>query len=1027
MKIAQVSIRRPVTVVMTFIGLAMIGIFAAFRLPIEQFPEVEVPYVGIGIPYPDSTAQEVERNLTRPVEEVLSTMSGIDRMFTFSRPGSVFVNLMLDRDGDVSGKGIEAKELIEGIRHRLPDDIRYINLRQEDPNSTPVMNVMIVSPELDEDQAFDLLDTHVRSEIERVPGVNSVNLYGIVRDYVRISLDAGRVAAYGLDYIDVQRRLQAENFYISGGTLRMGAREYQVRPIGRFVDLDAIAEVPLNAKGLKLRDVAKVEMVPNEENDRRRVNGERSLGVSVYKRPEANLVQVSRDIEVAMEDIRQDPVFVDTRFFSLDSQADTVLKSLNDLRDSGLLGGLLSVLVLFAFLRQFRVSLLIAITVPLALCATLGVMYFMGMTLNILSVVGLMLAIGLLVDNSVVVSEAIALRRREPGISPMAAADRGVSEVGLAITAGTLTTIVVFLPSFMTDNPQVAIVQQNIALPLCTALLGSLLVAQTLVPTVMARLPMPRQEKQHRMIDALAAGYEVMVRLTLRFRFFSFLVAVAIAGSGYFVYQQLEVNMNPEEESPRLQLNYFVRGSMDIEYIESFVERVDAYLLANREEFEIDNIFTSYDTDRGKTIINLVGDHRQAPKEIEEKITANIPELPNIVLRFSSQSRGFGGGGRGPGGGGSLGLRITGDSTDELLRIGDDIVSVLEQHPMLANVQHDGETGRDEIRIRVKPERASQMGVTASSIAQAVSIAIGSRNLRRGFVEGGRETDILLELQGKDDVNLDSLRRLSIFVRDQETVSLESVADITLDTSMRGIRRENRETSINVSFSTKRGPPAMAQYVVEDVMQKFELPPGYRWELGQEFKRDDEMFREMAFNVLLAIVLVYMVMAALFESVLFPSTVLIAIGYSVVGAFLSLWITGTTLTAMALTGMLLLAGIVVNNGIVLLNRIIQLRSEGVGRTDAIIASGRQRLRPILMTVCTTFVAMLPLAIGDTRVGGMGPSYFPMARALIGGLVFSTLVTLVILPLVYVLMDDLKAALTAFWRETLTRARRDSTA
>ncbi|XOV89282.1 MAG: efflux RND transporter permease subunit [Pseudomonadota bacterium] len=1026
MKIAQVSIRRPVTVVMTFIGLAMIGIFAAIRLPIEQFPEVEVPYVGIGIPYPDSTAQEVERNLARPVEEVLSTMSGIDRMFTFSRPGSVFVNLMLDRNGDVAGKGIEAKELIEGIRHRLPDDIRYINLRQEDPNSTPVMNVMIVSPELDEDQAFDLLDTHVRSEIERVPGVNSVNLYGIVRDYVRISLDAGRIAAYGLDYIDVQRRLQAENFYISGGTLRMGAREYQVRPLGRFVDLEAIRDVPLNSRGLKLRDVALVEMAPNEENDRRRVNGERSLGVSVYKRPEANLVQVSRDIETVMEEIQQDPVFVDTRFFPLDSQADTVLKSLNDLRDSGLLGGLLSVLVLFAFLRQLHVSLLIAVTVPLALCATLGVMYFLGMTLNILSVVGLMLAIGLLVDNSVVVSEAIALRRREPGTNPRAAADLGVSEVGLAITAGTLTTIVVFLPSFMTDNPQVAIVQQNIALPLCTALLGSLLVAQTLVPTVMARLPMPRQEKQHRVIDALGAGYEVMVRLTLRFRFVSFLVALAIAGSGYFIYQQLEVNMNPEEESPRLQLNYFVRGSMDIEYIESFVERVDDYLLANREAFEIDNIFTSYDTDRGRTIINLVDNHRLAPREIEEKIMANVPELPNIVLRFSSQSRGFGGGGRGPGGGG-LGLRIIGDSTDELLRIGDDIVAVLEQHPMLTNVQHDGETGRDEVRIRMKPEQASQMGVTASAVAQAVSIAIGSRNLRRGFVEGGRETDILLELEGKDDVDLDTLRRLSIFVRDGETVPLEAIADITLDTSMRGIRRENRETSINVNFSTGRGPPAMAQFIVEDVMQKFELPPGYRWELGQEFKRDDEMFREMAFNVLLAIVLVYMVMAALFESVLFPSTVLIAIGYSVVGAFLSLWVTGTTLTAMALTGMLLLAGIVVNNGIVLLNRIIQLRADGVSRTEAIIASGRQRLRPILMTVCTTFVAMLPLAIGDTRVGGTGPSYFPMARALIGGLLFSTLITLVILPLVYVLMDDLKNALTAFWRQTLKQARGENPA
>ncbi|MEX1237174.1 MAG: efflux RND transporter permease subunit, partial [Pseudomonadales bacterium] len=240
---------------------------------------------------------------------------------------------------------------------------------------------------------------------------------------------------------------------------------------------------------------------------------------------------------------------------------------------------------------------------------------------------------------------------------------------------------------------------------------------------------------------------------------------------------------------------------------------------------------------------------------------------------------------------------------------------------------------------------------------------------------------------------------------------------------MRAIRRENRETSININFSSQRGPPQMAQVVVEDTMKKFELPPGYRWELGREFERDDEMFREMVFNVIFAMVLVYMVMAALFESVLFPSAVIIAIGYSVVGAILSLWITDTTMTSMALTGMLLLAGIVVNNAIVLLNRIIQLRGEGMARIDAVVASGRHRLRPILMTVCTTFVAMLPLAIGDVRVGGTGPSYFPMARTLIGGLAFSTLITLVILPLVYVLLDDMKNATTGFWRETTRRALR----
>lgn len=250
---------------------------------------------------------------------------------------------------------------------------------------------------------------------------------------------------------------------------------------------------------------------------------------------------------------------------------------------------------------------------------------------------------------------------------------------------------------------------------------------------------------------------------------------------------------------------------------------------------------------------------------------------------------------------------------------------------------------------------------------------------------------------------------------------LETIADIYFDSSISVVRRENRETSISVSFATRSGPPLLAKTIVEDVMAKFELPPGYRWELGRDFRGDQEMFYEMARNVGLAVLLIYMLMAALFESVLFPTTVIIAIGFSVVGAFWSLLLTGTTLTAMALTGMLLLAGLVVNNGIVLLNRILQLRASGVDRTTAIIESGKHRLRPILMTVCTTTAGMLPLAIGEVRVGGSGPAYFPMARTLIGGLAFSTIITLVILPLIYVLFDDMRNATVGFWRETHRRS------
>ncbi len=1015
MNLARASIDRPVTVAMVFIGLAMMGVFAAFKLPIEQFPEIEIPFVGIGIPYPNSTAQEVERNITRPVEEVLSIMSGIDTLHTFSRPGYVHISLMLDFDKDVTGKGIEAKELIEGIRHRLPEEVRHIQLRQEDPNATPVLNMLITAPALRADEAYAVLDAGVRSELERIPGVNSVSLFGIDKEYVRIALDPGRIEAYGLDYLDIQRRLMAENFYVSCGKIESSRVEYQVRPVGQFESLEAIGNLPINQQGLKLNDVAEISMALSEDSRRRTVNGNRSLGVSVFKRPEANLVRLSREINLTLDRIRERQPFSAMVFTFLDSQAKTVLRSLTDLRDSGLLGGLLSILVLFLFLRNAMTSLLIAATVPLALCATLGLMYFLGMSLNILSLVGLMLAIGLLVDNSVVVSEAISLRRDDSGTDPRTAAQKGVSEVALAITAGTLTTVIVFVPSFMTDIQQVAVLQQNIAIPLCASLLGSLLVAQTLVPTLLARLPMSRTVQHHPIIDRMAAGYEQIVRWTLGHRLVCFIIAILIALSGWGAYRMLEVNMNPEEESPRLQLNYYVRGSMDIEVIEEFVERVESYLLVNREKFQIENIFSSYDTDRGSTTINLIENGRLSPQRVEAMVMEDIPDTPGVRLRFSSQSRGHGGRG-----GGGLGIKLIGESTDELIRIADELVTQLEHYPTLNNVRTDAESVRQELRVRLKPEQAGQLGVTAVQVAQSIAIAIGGRQLRRGYQEDGREIEIFMELEGKDDADISTLQNLPIFLSNGDTALLQTVADISFESTLRTIRRENRETSINLNFSSSV-PPDEAQALVTSVLEKYQLPAGYRWQIGDEFERDREMFREMLINTVAAIILVYMLMAALFESVLFPSTVLIAIGYSAVGVFWFLWATGTTLTAMALTGMLLLAGMVVNNGIVLLNRVIQLRREGIDRTSAIVASGRHRLRPILMTVCTTIAGLLPLAVGDVRVGGVGPTYFPMARAIIGGLAFSTLITLILLPLVYVLLDDLKISIGKFWRSALLQA------
>jgi len=1017
MIVSRAAIRRPVTVAMVFIGLVIIGAFAGLRLPVERYPEQERPYVGLGIPYGSTSPQEIERNVTRPVEEILSTLGGIEFMASRTRTGFVWVSMELDEDEDSSAKGIEAKELVESIRHRLPDDIRHIRLGggwgRGDEEGAPILSFVIAAPNLDQEDAWRLLDDRVRMVLERVPGVNSVQLFGAAQSYVRIALDPGRLEAHGLDVLDVQRRLAEENFYLSAGSVDLSRLETQIRPLGRFDGLDDILDLPIRP-GLKVADIADVEYVPQDEADQRRLNGEDALGVSVYKKPEANLVAVAGDVQDAMDRAAQDPELADVSILTASNQAESVLRSLENLIHNGVIGGTLSAIVLFAFIRRVVPSLLISATVPLALIATLGGMYFAGLTLNVLSLVGLMLAVGLLVDNSVVVTESIALKRRDHGLSPFEAADAGVTEVGLAITAGTLTTIVVFLPTLFIDTVGTTTAMRNVAVPLCISIAASLIVATTLIPALLSRMPEGRGEPSHRVFERLAEVYERVVRYTLRHRYSALLVAALLAAVGWGAYTRLDVEMAPEEDDQSLELRFWVRGTIALERMEEIVDEVEAAILGSRNELGIGDVSTTFDYDRGDVFMTLREDGRYAAAVVKERILEMMPSVPNVRFYFRSD------GGRRSyrDGGGGMGVRLVGDSTSELVTIAEDLIETLETLPYLTNVHTESESSRLDLVIRPKPEQAGQLGVTARNLARSVSVALGGVQLRRGLDQGGWEDNIQLEIVDRENMDLEDLRRLPIFLAGGGTVALEALADLEFRPAIGGVRRENRETTATVEFNLRDITPREARQRVEAIMANFEMPTGYRWEMGRDFDAEDEQFLDMLIMIGAAILLVYMLMAALFESALFPSAVLFSIAYSAVGVMLFLWITDTPLTMMAMVGMVLLAGIVVNNGIVLLNRVFQLIRDGMPREEAIVQAGRDRLRPILMTAATTVAGLAPLAVGDIRIGGSGESYMPMARSIIGGLSFATLVTLLLTPLLFVHFDNLKRGARAFWRNAV---------
>ena len=1015
MIVSRAAIRRPVTVAMVFIGLVIVGAFAGLRMAVEQYPDQEDSYIGLGIPYGSTSTREVERNVTRPVEEILSTIGGIERMYSRTRTGFVWVSISLEEGQDVAAKGIEAKELVESIRHRLPDEIRHIRLGGWDEGEdAPILSFVIAAPDLDMEDAWRLLDARVRMVLERVQGVSSVHLFGAKEQYVRIALDPGRLEAHGLDVLDVQRRLRDENFYLSAGSIDLARLETQIRPLGRFTGIDDILDLPVRP-GLGLGDIAAVEYVPRDEADQRRLNGEDALGVSVYKKPEANLVAVARDVQDAVDRAAQDPELEGASFLTVSNQAESVLRSLENLIQNGVIGGALSAIVLLAFIRRFIPTVLIAATVPLALIATLGAMYFAGLTLNVLSLVGLMLAVGLLVDNAVVVSESIGLKRRDHGLSPFEAADRGVTEVGLAITAGTLTTIVVFVPTLFMEMAGTTTAMRNVAVPLCTSIAASLLIATTLIPSLLARMPQGRGEPRHRVFERLGDHYQRIVLFTLRHRYSALLVAAAIGAAGWWGYTRLDVDMAPEQDNQTLQLRFWVRGTIALERMEAIVDQVEASIMGSREELGLGDISTRFDYDRADVYINMREDAPYAAPVVKERILAMMPSVPNVNFYFRSDGRGRRSNRDGDGG---LGVRLLGDSTATLMVIAEDVINMLDGLPYLNNVHTDSESGRMELAVHLKPEQAGALGITGQHLARSISVALGGVQMRRGLDQGGWEDAIHLEIEDRQNFQLEDLQRLPIFAPNGDTVALEALADLEFRPALGSIRREDRETAVTVEFGLKDTTPMEARRRVEAVMANFEMPTGYRWEMGRDSDFEAEQFRDMLIMIGAAILLVYMLMGALFESALFPSAVLFSIAYSVVGVMLFLWATDTPLTQMAMVGMVLLAGIVVNNGIVLLNRVFQLMREGRSREEAIVQAGRDRLRPILMTAATTVAGLLPLAVGDVRIGGSGESYMPMARSIIGGLTFATAVTLLLTPLLFVHFDNLKRGARTFWRDAV---------
>jgi len=992
------AIRRPVTTVMIFIALALVGTIASRLLPLEKFPDIQFPGIFINIPYEGSTPEEVERLITRPVEEALATLSGVERMQSSSRQDGGQIFLQFGWDEEVASKGIEARAKVDAIRHQLPTDVRRVLIFTGSLGDQPVLNLRI-SSERDLSDAYTMLDRQLKRRIERVEGVSRVTLYGVDQREIRILLDANRVAAHGVDLVQLQQLLQRANFSVSAGRLTDGQQRFSVRPIG---ELSSVAEVQniLIRDNLRLGDIAEIELRSPERLNGRHLDRRYSIGLDVYKQPGANLVEVSRRVMQEVNAAADNPQMKGISVFALGDQADGVTSSLSDLLSSGALGALFAFGILYLFLRQAATTLIVVACVPFSILITLGVMYFLDISLNILSMMGLMLAIGMLVDNAVVVTESIFRQRQLDPDNPREATVRGVREVWLAVTAGTLTSIIVFVPILFGVKTNITVFLTHVAVSIVVAMLASLLMAQTVVPMVAARIPSPPLPSAGSWMTRLTGRYARALEWTLRHRWWTGLAVVLIVASVAIPLKQVKFDTFPQEAGRQLLLQYNVKEKYPLEQMVQAVDLIEEYLYANQEDFDIRSVYSYYEEGRAQSTLLLhEGDEASVPTgEVIERVMANLPEI--IIGRpsfeFDAQ-----------GGDESFSLQLSGESTEVLGRIAPDVVRLLGTVEGLTDVRADIGSGDREIRVRVDRERAIQVGLTPQSVASSVAVALRGQQLR-DFRGRDGEIKVRIAFRENDRQSIEQLANLPLYTPDGDLVPLGSVAEFDISRGYEQIRRIDRVTAVVINANLDGKSLEELRPTIKNLMDAYQLPPGYKWQFGRGFQQADQTQQVMMQNILLAIALIFLVMAALFESTVYPISIITSIGFSVIGVFWFFMLTGTTFSFMATIGIMILVGVVVNNGIVLVDHVNNLRREGMARNEALLQAGRDRLRPILMTVATTILGLLPLALSATKVGGDdigAPAYFPMARAIIGGLGFSTLTSLLLVPWTYALIDD----------------------
>jgi HAE1 family hydrophobic/amphiphilic exporter-1 len=1020
-KLTEFSVNYPVTILMVVLGVLLLGYISYDKLGVDLFPDLNSPRIFVEVQSGERPPEEMEKQFVEDIEALAIRQSDVIQVTSVSKVGTAQIIVEYDWNKDMDEAFLDLQKALNTLTQN--SELDDLTITQHDPNTSPVMVIGLTHTEItDMNEIRKVAENYIRNELVRLEGVAEVELSGQEEGEVVIQTDPYRLEAQGLTMDEISTRIQSFNSSVSGGSISEMGMQYIVKGVSLLDDAEDFENLIVGYKAVRvetdgqnaisrapifLKDVASISFGNKEPENIVHINGERCIGLSVYKETKYNTVKSVEQIKEALVNIEK--ALPGYQLTMVSDQGKFISQAIGEVGESLLLGVLLAVFVLFIFLRRFGTTLIVSIAIPISIIATFNLMYFNNLTINIMTLGGLALGAGMLVDNAIVVMENI-FRNHENGMSVKDSAIVGTSEVGGAITSSTLTTIVVFLPIVYLHGASGELFKDQ-AWVVAFSLISSLFVAIFLIPTMYNRFYKNKKlPVKHKSVKV--GGYGRFLEKILRVKWVVILItAVLVAGSIYLI-PFIGTEFMPKTETKEFTIDVKLQEGTELERTESTVKNIETILTEYLGE-NLDKIYshagpfsgiTSDETsvfqgeNSAEIKVILKNEATINSQMVIENLDRLLSDVEGLEVSFSQEESALQsilGTDEAP-----VVVEVRGEELDEIESIVNQVKEKVAGMEGLFNVQSSIENGAPEVEVKIDRVRAGMYDIDISSVIAQLEEQLEGKNAGE-LEKNGEMQDITIKVPEK---GLNEINDLTI-TSGEQVFRLSEIAEISYGVSPKEIYRRNQNRIGKVTAQTDKG--VAIDHVAANIREataSIELPRDYSILVtGEEEKRQESM-SNLGFALLLSIVLVYMVMASQFESLIHPFTILLTIPMALVGSILTFFILGKTLNIMAVIGIIMLAGIAVNNSIILVDRINQLIRDGSDRKEAILMAGQQRIRPIIMTSLTTILALLPLTFG---FGESASLRSPMALAVIGGLVTSTLLTLVVIPCVYDVLDRLK--------------------